>query len=157
MLLHNRSGEKYHVDFLKLTPEDVKSLMQGWDRTFNWNVYFKSRSIEVYKMCIPGQVDIQGAIALEDRGDHVFVHLIESAPQNRYDKTFEYVGEHLIAYACLRSVQLGYDGFIALDTKTRIGSYYETTFGARRLGNSNRMILNDVAGHTLINVYLKQR
>ncbi len=54
---------------------------------------------------------LQGAIALERREDLVWVHLIESVPFKR--KEFDLIGEHLIAFVCKRSMELGFEGAVA--------------------------------------------
>lgn len=155
MLLHNESEELYQVSFLSLQPYDVEENMIGWDNAFDWTIYFGTRGVEVYKMVITGNDEIQGAIALEIRQDHVYVHLIESAPHNRFDNVFDYVGEHLIAFACQRSRDLGFGGAIAFQSKTkaRLLWYYTKTIGAQHLGNG-LMIIHEAVANKLIMLYL---
>ncbi|HUC93865.1 MAG TPA: hypothetical protein VMS09_17930 [Paenibacillus sp.] len=155
--MHNESRELYPVEFVNLDHSDVASQMSDWDESFDWTVYFGHRGIEVYKMCVVGNPDIQGALALEYKEDHVWVHLIESAPHNRFGKVFDYVGENLMAYACLRSMELGCDGFIAFNAKTRLIRYYLLNMRAKRLGNGERMYIDGVAAEHLVQVYLKKR
>lgn len=155
MLLHIRSGETYPVTFLLLQPYDVEDHMQDWDEAFDWSIYFGQPGIEVYKMIVTGNDDIQGAIALERKADHVYVHLIESAPGNRFDKVFDLVGEHMIAFACKRSKDLGYDGFVAFRSKTKrsLMSFYMYNCGAQHIGGGNMVIIEPVA-ERLIMLYL---
>lgn len=99
----------------------------GWEKEFDWMIYFHRPNHEVYKMVIPGNDEIQGAVALEPRREHVFVHLVESAPHNRQpDQEFMLVGLHLFAYACQRSVELGFEGFVSLVAKTALIRLYLT-------------------------------
>lgn len=128
--------------------------MNDWDPTFDWSIYINHSEIEVYKMTISGYDEIQGAIALENREDHVFVHLIESAPHNRFSKVFDYVGEHLIAFACKRSIELGHDGYIAFQAKTRLVPYYEKNMDAQHI-KSGYMIITDSVARKLIMLYLQ--
>lgn len=152
MLLHISSGETYPVSFLALQPYDLNQ-MQDWNEAFDWSIYFGDQSIDVYKMVIRGHNVIQGAVALERREDHVFVHLVESLPNAR--KELDFIGEHLIAFACKRSVEMGRDGFVMLHSKTNAGliSYYVNNIGARHLGGGHMIISDDVAKR-LIMLYL---
>lgn len=129
--------------------------MPGWDKTFDWTVYFEQLGFEVYKMIVAGNDVIQGALALERKEDHVYVHLIESAPHNRHDKVFDYIGEHLIAFACNRSMDLGFDGCIAFQSKTkqRLMWHYINDLGARHLGGGY-MIISESVAERLIMLYL---
>ncbi|WP_026021464.1 hypothetical protein [Paenibacillus senegalensis] len=151
MLLHMRSGETYPVTFLALHPYDIKNQMRDW--VFNWSVYFNHPEVEVYKMVINGNNVIQGAIALEGRKDHVYIHLIESLPNNR--KELDLIGEHLIAFACKRSIELGHEGFVMLQSKTKEGliSFYVNHIGAQHIGRGH-MIISDAVANRLIMLYL---
>ncbi|GGH79753.1 hypothetical protein [Saccharibacillus endophyticus] len=103
MLIHNQSGRRYPVHFEKLKLIEIRQEMNSWEENFDWTSYFKAddhSNIQVYKMTIQNQTRIEGAIALEIREDHIYIHLIESAPHNRKGKIFDLVGEHLIAFAC---------------------------------------------------------
>jgi len=155
VLLHSMSNESYPVSFLLLQPYDVVNHMHNWDEAFDWSVYFGKPGFEVYKMVVTGNDEIQGAIALERKGDHVYIHLIEGAPHNRLDKIFKYVGLHLIAFSCKRSMELGYDGFVALRSKThpRLMYYYTHVVGAMHIGGGN-MIIDESVAKRLIMLYL---
>lgn len=152
MLLHIRSGETYPVSFLALQPYDVDLHMSNWLDDFDWTVYFGQPEVEVYKMVITGNDVIQGAVALEPREDHIHVHLIESAPHNRMNHEFKYIGIHLIAFACHRSRELGHEGFVTVQAKTNLVEYYRRA-GARHMGGG-RMIIDDIVARHLIAVYL---
>jgi hypothetical protein len=85
--------------------------------------------------------------------DHVYIHLIESAPRNLFDKVFDFVGEHLTAFACKRSMDAGYDGFVALHSKTRLTSYYQKNMLAQHIGGGN-MIITESSAERLVMLYL---
>lgn len=156
MLLHKVSGERYPVEFLPLTPADVRIQMNDWEENFDWTIYFGKPNVEVYKMVIKGDDVIQGAIALERMEDHIFMLLIESAPHNRTERLFKPIGLHLFAFCCKRSIELGHNGFIALDAKTELVDYYSRAMGAVHL-RGPRMIINDGVALQLVNVYLGER
>ncbi|SED10304.1 hypothetical protein [Paenibacillus sp. GP183] len=155
MLLHVKSHELYPVSFLSLQPYDVKQQIHNWDEAFDWTVYFGQPGVEVYKMLITGNDVIQGAIALERKEDHVYIHLIESAPNNRYDKEFDLIGEHLVAFACKRSMDIGYDGLVAFRSKTRprLLAYYIRDIHAQHIGGGH-MIISESVAEELIMLYL---
>ena len=71
---------------------------------------------EVYKLTIINNLNIiQGIISLEVKTDHVYMHLIESAPFNiGKEKTYLGVPGNLVAFACKLSFQRGGDGYVSL-------------------------------------------
>ena len=68
---------------------------------------------------------IQGLISVEDKQNHVFMHLIESANFNK-GKTKVYLGvpSNLVAFACKISFDYGYDGYVAFDAKSALIKHY---------------------------------
>lgn len=163
MIIHRSSKEQYRVEFHPLTRHDVKKMVrdggpQSWETAFDWSLYFRCSSVEVHKMVITGNDEIQGCIALEIKEDHVYVHLIESAPHNFKGKEFLMIGEHLLGFACRRSQQFGFEGAVALQSKTGpkysslIGYYTSPRIGAAHLGNGY-MILDGLSAQRLIMLY----
>jgi hypothetical protein len=64
---------------------------------------------------------IQGLLSVEDKNDHIFMHLIESAKFNiGKTKTYFGVPGNLVAFACKVSMDKGYQGFLAFDTKSAL-------------------------------------
>ena len=82
---------------------------------------------------------------------------MENAHFNRgKDKIYVGVGGNLFAYACKISKEIGHDGFVGFDAKTRLIEHYNKTLGAERaLGQ--RMIITDVNANILINQYFKNK
>ncbi|MEF3309354.1 hypothetical protein PV433_10620 [Paenibacillus sp. GYB004] len=156
MLLHIRSGETYPVSFLALQPYDIELHMSDWNDAFNWRFYFSQRGVEVYKMVVTGDDVIQGAIALERKEDHVWVHLIEGIPNKR--KEFDLIGEHLMAFACKRSMDLGHEGAVAFQSKIkqRLMLFYSNAVGASHFGGG-LMIISEAVAERLVMLYLSKR
>jgi len=153
VLLENATGNKVPITIISMQPRDLIQIRSGWTPGFNWNLYLRNEKIEVYKIMVLGSERIEGAIALEPRGDHVWVHLIEKAPHNRGEvEKYNFVAHHLFAFASKRSFELA-DGFVAFDAKTNLIDHYRKNYGAEPVG-SRRMIIPDIAGKHLINVYL---
>ena len=99
---------------------------------------------------------IQGLISIEEKQDHVFMHLVESAAFNRgKEKMYLGVPANLVAFACKASDERGYDGFVAFDSKTVLIKHYQETLGATQL-RGQRMYLDDRAAQRLIYRYFKK-
>ena len=66
-----------------IVKNELKSITKknGW--LFNWKNEYKQPDRDVYKLTITGNHDvIQGLVSITEREDHVYMHLIESAPFN---------------------------------------------------------------------------
>ena len=96
------SGDSFQTEVLPVTKDDIKGVTKkvGWK--FNWKAEAKLADREVYKLTIEGNPTIiQGLLSISDYDDHVFMHLIESAPYNfGKPKLYEGVPGNLVAYAC---------------------------------------------------------
>ena len=98
---------------------------------------------------------IQGLISLSDQGDHLYMHLIESAKFNK-GKTKIYAGVpgNLVAFACKLSFEKGYDGYLAFDAKTALVKHYQETLFATHF-RGTKMIIETPAANKLIKQYFK--
>ena len=98
---------------------------------------------------------IQGLISLEVKEDHVYMHLVESAPFNKgQTKVYSGVPGNLVAYACKLSFQRGHEGNVSFISKTQLIEHYEKTLGAFHFGG-RVMIIETVAALKLINKYFQ--
>ena len=83
------------------------------------------------------------------------MHLLESAPFNMgKKKMYAGVAGNLVAYACKRSFQLGFDGFVSFVAKSALIEHYKESLGAILLGNRTMVIPSDSA-LSLIKAYFK--
>lgn len=76
----------------------------------------------VYKLVILENPNIiQGLISLQDRGDHIFMPLIESSKFNRGDKKI-YLGVpgNLVAFTYKISFEKGYGGYVSFESKSKL-------------------------------------
>ena len=81
------------------------------------------------------------------------MYLIESAPFNYGKNKMHYgVAGNLIAFACKRSFELGFDGFVAFTAKTTLMEHYIKTLGAVPIGGQ-RMAIEDKQALELIKKY----
>ena len=94
-------------------------------------------------------------MSIEDKQDHMFMHLIESAKFNKgKDKAYFGVPGNLVAYACKVSVDKGYEGFLAFDAKSALIKHYQESLYATHF-RGQRMFIETSAALRLISQYFK--
>ena len=99
---------------------------------------------------------IQELISLSDQGDHIYMHLIESAKFNKgKNKLYTGVPGNLVAFACKHSFLKGYDGYLAFDAKTILIKHYQETLFATHF-KGTKMMIETPAANRLINQYFKK-
>lgn len=103
------SGDNFSTDISRITKADLKNITKndGWQ--FDWRLELKHPERDVYKLTIVNnQTIIQGLISLEAKPDHVYMHLVESAPFNKgRTKLYSGVPGNLVAFACKLSFREG--------------------------------------------------
>ena len=146
--------DSFPTDITLITSTDLKTVTKkiGWQ--FDWKVELKQPERDVYKLTIVNnQSVIQGLISLEVKTDHVYMHLVESAPFNKGKaKIYAGVPGNLVAFACKLSFQRGHEGNISFISKTQLIQHYTDTLGAIHFGG-RLMIINSNAALKLINKY----
>jgi hypothetical protein len=151
------TGDSFPTDIVMTDINDFKSITkkEGW--LFDWKAEFKKPDRDVYKLTIVNnQTVIQGLISLSVNIDHVYMHLIESAPFNKgKDKVYVGVPGNLVAFACKLSFQRGFQGYLSFLSKTNLINHYERTLGAAHVGG-NLMIINTISALRLINKYFEK-
>ncbi len=152
------SGDSFATEISILTSKDLKLLSKknGWE--FKWKDEYKHPERDVYKLTIVNNPDIiQGLICIEVKQDHVFMHLIESAPFNKgKNKVYIGVPGNLVAFACKLSFQRGLEGNISFLSKTQLIEHYEKSIGAVHFGG-RVMIIETRAALILIDKYFKNK
>lgn len=152
------TGDSFATEVSVLTLNDLKKVTktQGWD--FKWKEEYKNPIKELYKLSIVSSPHvIQGLISLEIKSDHVYMHLIESAPFNKgKNKMYSGVAGNLVAFACKLSFQRGFDGNISFLSKTQLIDHYEKSLHAKHFGG-RVMIIENQAALILINKYFKNQ
>jgi len=150
------SGDSFSTNVIQLTNDDLKTITKkiGW--VFNWKYELKQPEREVYKLTITENTNIiQGLISLEVKLDHVYVHLVESAPFNKgKNKLYSGVAGNLVAFTCRLSFQRGHEGNVSFISKTQLINHYVTSLGAIHIGG-RLMIIESKAALRLINRYFK--
>lgn len=149
------TGEAFDTEIVRLTEADKKQIKKT-DWQFDWLKELKDKTKEVYKLTtVNNPTIIQGLVSIEDKQDHMFMHLIESSKFNKgKSKVYLGVPGNLVAYACKVSVDKGYDGFLAFDAKTALVKHYQDALGATHF-RGQRMFIETNAALKLIAQYFK--
>jgi hypothetical protein len=148
------TGDSFPTDITLISSADLKTVTKKSDWAFDWKHELKQPERDVYKLTIVNnQSVIQGLISLEVKSDHVYMHLVESAPFNK-GKTKIYAGVpgNLVAFACKLSFQRGHEGNISFFSKTQLVQHYIDSLGAMHFGG-RVMIIDTNAALKLINKY----
>ncbi len=149
------TSEVFDTEVVRLTNKDSRQIRKV-DWQFNWHKELKDETKEVYKLTTANNPTIiQGLLSIEDKSDHIFMHLIESSKFNKgKEKVYLGVPGNLVAYACKISVDKGYEGFLAFDAKTALIKHYEQSLFATHF-RGLRMFIETSAALRLISQYFK--
>jgi hypothetical protein len=149
------TGELFDTEVVQLSPKDIKYIQkEEWQ--FDWVNEIRAKGKEVFKLTtVNNPTIIQGLLSIEDKQDHIFMHLIESAHFNkRKNKVYVGVPGNLVAFACKVAVNKGYEGFLAFDAKTSLIKHYQETLFATHF-RGRRMFIETSAALRLISHYFK--
>lgn len=150
------SGDSFETELIPISKVDLRPVKKGNGWQFDWKYEFEHPNRFVYKLTIKGNPNvIQGLISFSDENDHLFMHLIESAPFNKgKNKIYAGVAGNLVAFLCKESWDKKYEGFVAFISKTRLIEHYEWTLGAVHVGN-HKMVIFPKEALILIKKYFK--
>ena len=150
------SGDSFPTDVSRLIKTDLRQITKknGW--VFNWKTELDDNTKEVYKLTINNNPNIiQGILSITIETDHVYMDLLESAAFNKgKNKLYEGVSGNLVAYACKKSFQNGFDGYLSFTAKTKLIDHYTKTLNAFHFGG-HLMIINTLAASKLVDQYFK--
>lgn len=148
------SGDSFDTDITLITKVDLDTITKKNKWQFDWRLEFKQPQRDVYKLTIvKNQSIIQGLVSLEIKTDHVYMHLVESAPFNKGKaKVYAGVPGNLVAFACKLAFQRGHEGNVSFFSKTQLVQHYMDTLGAMHVGG-RIMIIDTTAALKLINKY----
>lgn len=155
--IENRiSGEVFNTEVIKMEPL-LKRQIKKKDWVFDWKKELSDPEKEVYKLTtVQNPAVIQGLVSMEDKKDHIFMHLIESARFNRgKHKLYLGVPANLVAFVCKQSFDKGYDGFVAFFAKTKLIEHYIEILRAEVLYD-NYMSINTEAAIFLVDRYFNK-
>ena len=148
------TGDSFATDISIVSLAELKSITKKNKWQFDWKFEYKQPKREVYKLTIVNnQQIIQGLISLEIKLDHVYMHLVESAPFNKgKSKMYAGVPGNLVAFACKLSFQRGHEGNVSFFSKSQLVQHYVDSLGAIHIGG-RIMIIDTTAALKLINKY----
>jgi hypothetical protein len=147
------TGESVETEIVRLQQQDAAILRKlKWQ--FDWYKEFHEPNTEIHALIAKGNPSVwHGLVSSEDRRDHMFMHLIESAPFNMgRDKLFAGVMGNLVAFLCKNSFEKGYMGAVAFEAKTRLIEHYKKELGAQ-LFTPNRMFIDTPEAIKLLRKY----
>lgn len=150
------TGDQFATAVAVLDHLDLKTITKAGGWLFDWRKEYQDPIRDVFKLTIVGNPKvIQGLVSVEVRMDHVYMHLLESAPFNRgKNKMYLGVPGNLVAFACKLSFQRGHQGNVAFLAKTRLIAHYEESLGAFHF-KGGHMIIDTPVALRLINKYFK--
>jgi len=148
------TGDSFQTEISRLSKNDLKNITKKNKWIFDWKKELKQPEKDIFKLTIVNNPNIiQGLISLEVKTDHVFMHLVESAPFNKgKSKIYSGVPGNLVAFACKLSYQRGYKGNVAFISKSQLIEHYIKSLGAKHVGG-RLMIIDTKAALFLINKY----
>ena len=149
------TGEVFDTIVVRLISKDSKIIIKSeWQ--FDWSKELNDKTKEVYKLTTEhNPTIIQGLLSIEDKEDHIFMHLIESSKFNKgKNKIYLGIPGNLVAFACKISVDRGYEGFLAFDAKSALIKHYQETLHATHF-RGLRMFIETKAALRLISQYFK--
>lgn len=153
------TGKSCETEVIPASAADLRKVLKknGWN--FNWRDIHKIPECLIYKLIIKNdpQNTIQGLIGVEDGKDYIEVRYIESAPHN-YGRRKKYIGVcgNLFAFACHRSFEKKFDGWVGFISKSALIEHYEKTIGAVLTNPAiRRMAIFPDKARFLVNSYYK--
>lgn len=149
------TGEVFDTEIVCLSSKDSKQIKKSaWQ--FDWHDELKDSTKLVFKLTtINNPTIIQGLLSIEDKQDHIFMHLVESANFNKGSgKVYLGVPGNLVAFACKVSSDKGYEGYVAFDAKSTLVKHYQQSLNATHF-RGQRMYIETTAAIKLISQYFK--
>lgn len=149
------TGEIFDTKITRLKASDSKHIKSS-EWLFDWKTELKDQTKQIYKLTtVNNPLIMHGLLSLIDKGDHIFMNLIENAKFNKGKKKL-YIGVagNLVAFGCKLSFEQGYDGIVSFVAKTKLIEHYSQTLGAK-LFSGNRMFIDTREAFILTKKYFK--
>lgn len=157
-ILDVKTKKEKAAKILRALQKDMPKKKEGWQ--FTWRTLYKVEGSEIFKLVLLESLDqVEGVLMLSLMNDEMlYMNNIEVSPDN-YGASgkYENVAGCLIAFGCLKSFELGkngYEGFLTFESKTQLIAFYHKKYGAK-LAAGQRMYIEPHQGIELISKYLK--
>jgi hypothetical protein len=147
------TGEVFDTKVVQLGKSDKQGIKPA-EWLFDWETELDLKKRRVYKLTtVKNPKIIHGLLCLEDKSDHTFIQLVESANFNKgSNKIYLGVAGNLFAFACKLSFEKGYEGYIAFDSKSALIEHYKKKLGATHF-KGQRMYIETVNALKLVKKY----
>lgn len=146
----NATGKKENVLAAPVKTAEIRK----HQHQFKFDFVSISKKFLVYKIHLENQSDIiQGMVAFRHQKDYLdCVNMEINGFNKRGISLYSGVGKCMVALCCKISMDNGSEGYISFEAKNRLIPYYQR-LGAKRIGSSSRMFMDDVAARKLIDLY----
>lgn len=151
-LLHQKSGNKAEVYIEPLQEKDYKIIKSSKRFNFNWE---KEKQHQNYKLVLKDSNQIMGLVSLIEFKKELWIkiNLLESSEENvGKNKEYDRIAGCLIGYACKLAFSKGFDGWVALEPKTKLREHYINRYNMKSGGKHLYLELKD--SENIINEYL---
>lgn len=152
---NSSTGEVFDTVVARLKASEHKMINET-EWIFDWLRELNETDKEIYKLTtVNNPAIIHGLLSIEDKTDHIFIHLIESANFNKgANKVYFGVAGNLFAFACKVSFDRGYEGYVAFDSKSALIEHYKKNIGATHF-RGLRMFIDTISASKLVSKYFK--
>lgn len=152
-LIERLSGVTVETRYIKRNIPLSREECDGWK--FNWNTTLEN-GYSVYELFVEGCSIVQGRISLKIEGGVANIDIAETAPHNYgHEGKYVGVGAHLFAIACKESLDAGFDGVVAFDSKSNLVEYYIKALGAVEI-YPRRLVIFEEAAKKLLDRYIRK-
>lgn len=149
----NSNGFKYDVTATSIDIPEIKKHKDQFGFDF---VALKKKGLFVYKICRCNEEDIlQGLVCFVPNMGILDCYNMEMNNFNkRGSSVYNGVGKCMVALCCKISFDLGFQGFITFEAKSKLVPYYER-LGAKRISYI-RMAIDSGVAKKLVDIYFKK-
>lgn len=146
----NATGKKENVLAAPVKTGEIRR----HQHQFKFDFISISKKFVVYKVHLEDQSDIiQGLVAFRHQKDYLDCANMEINEFNKRNiSLYSGVGKCMVSLCCKISMESELQGYISFEAKNRLIPYYQR-LGAKRIGSSSRMFIDDVAAQKLIDLY----
>lgn len=149
------TDEVFDTEITVIAQKEIHQIKKNkW--VFDWHTESKIPYNHIYKLTTVNNPDIiHGLVSITDKGDHIFMNLIENAAFNRgTKKMYHGVAGNLVAFCCKLSFEHNYEGYVSFIAKSRLMTHYQNTLGAQPF-KGNRMFIGTKPALVLVKQYFK--
>ncbi|HYV93488.1 MAG TPA: hypothetical protein VE978_17070 [Chitinophagales bacterium] len=146
------TGEKVTCEITKASRKEILFCRENY--SFNWLEELKT--YDVFKLTTEENPKIiQALFSYSISEDFIWLSKIERA-NFRSLKVYAAIVETIVGFTCRKSFELGFEGYVSFEAKTKLIPYYRTILGAIQLGHSQRMYVSTEPAKSLVNLIYEE-